>query len=204
MKLPNSAITVGQCVARYPQTARVFDEMGIDYCCGGARTVEAACIERQIESDFLLTRLEQEITCPSNPDDSAWTDASLADLCDHIEETHHHFLRYELPRLRTLTRDFVQTHAKRDPEVLALLDVMQKLHDTLEPHLSKEERELFPAICQLERSVTMPQHSPGSVRAAITEMKSEHQMIDNLLRRIRNLANCLDAASEATRVVVNS
>jgi hypothetical protein len=35
--------TVGQLVASKPSLARVFERLGIDYCCGGKRTLAVAC-----------------------------------------------------------------------------------------------------------------------------------------------------------------
>ena len=44
------AETVGEMVARRPAAARVFERFGIDYCCGGKRTLEDAA--RRAGTDY--------------------------------------------------------------------------------------------------------------------------------------------------------
>jgi regulator of cell morphogenesis and NO signaling len=49
--------TVGELVAERPGWARVFEELGIDYCCGGQRTLREACERRGLSLDAVLRRL---------------------------------------------------------------------------------------------------------------------------------------------------
>ena len=38
--------TVGELAANIPGATREFEKLGIDYCCGGNRTLGEACAER--------------------------------------------------------------------------------------------------------------------------------------------------------------
>jgi iron-sulfur cluster repair protein YtfE (RIC family) len=38
--------TVGDIVARFPVTRKLLEQYRIDYCCGGKRTLDAACVAR--------------------------------------------------------------------------------------------------------------------------------------------------------------
>ena len=41
-------------MARYPATSRLFEKLGIDYCCGGNRPLEQVCAEKQIDPEAVL------------------------------------------------------------------------------------------------------------------------------------------------------
>ena len=48
--------TVGQLVAERPGVARVFERLGIDYCCGGKQLLDAACAEKGLDADLFTAR----------------------------------------------------------------------------------------------------------------------------------------------------
>ena len=54
-----STKTVGEIAAGLPSSAREFEKLGIDYCCGGSRTLGEACAEAKISVDEALARLEK-------------------------------------------------------------------------------------------------------------------------------------------------
>ena len=51
--------TVGQIAADAPATRREFEKLGIDYCCGGNRTLAEACAQAKIDVDQALALLEK-------------------------------------------------------------------------------------------------------------------------------------------------
>ena len=93
-----TADTVGSIVAQRPGLSRVFEQAGIDYCCGGKIPLEQACRNKGIDPQQFLARLEEAAATVGD----AGVDAaamSLTALADHIEATHHAYLKTELPRL---------------------------------------------------------------------------------------------------------
>ena len=50
--------TVGAIVTEEPQLSRVFEDLGIDYCCGGKVTLGEACRRNELNPHEVLTRLE--------------------------------------------------------------------------------------------------------------------------------------------------
>ncbi len=98
MTQSNLNTSVGQWVAANPQTSRVFESLQIDYCCGGGKSLEQACWDRQLDPQQVVAQLQQAIHRDDEPTRD-WLIAPLADLCDHIEQTHHAYLNRELPRL---------------------------------------------------------------------------------------------------------
>ena len=50
----DSGTTLGELVTRHPQLARVFDGLGLDYCCGGGRTLDQACAAKPRPRSFAV------------------------------------------------------------------------------------------------------------------------------------------------------
>jgi len=178
---------VGEWVTEQPGAARVFEQFQIDYCCGGGKSLEDACSARQLDSDAVLSRLKEELTEPDNRPEQNWSAESLSALCDHIEQTHHAFLRTELPRLTQIVEKVASVHGKNHPELLELSNDFSSLRAELEPHMFKEERILFPAIRQLEQSDSRPPFPFGTVANPIRMMEHEHDAAGRALHRIREI-----------------
>ena len=136
-------MTVGQLVAEHPATARVLERFQIDYCCGGQRMLAEACREQHLDIHEVVREVEGALQ-PRADTDTNWLCEPLANLCDHIEQTHHEYLKSELPRLTELIANVVRAHAERHPELRQAQQVFAALRGELEPHLLKEERILFP------------------------------------------------------------
>ena len=192
----NVNTTVGNWVARYPQTSRVFESLQIDYCCGGKEPLEQACWDRQLDAQQVLKRLEQTIDGVDEPTND-WLNSPLGELCDHIEQTHHALLRRELPRLGAMIFKVVDAHADSHQELPTLQEVFAELCAELEPHMFKEERILFPAIRQLDRSAENPSFPFGTVANPIRVMEHEHDNAGDALSRIRELTNNYEIPDDA-------
>ena len=89
--------SVGELVVERPSRARVFEKLGIDYCCGGKKPLQQACRERNLDYPAVVSQLEQEQAAAPTQGERNWASASVTDLCDHIEQTHHQYLKQELP-----------------------------------------------------------------------------------------------------------
>jgi regulator of cell morphogenesis and NO signaling len=181
--------TVGELVAERPGRARVFEEYGIDYCCGGQTPFEQACRERELDPDTIAAKLTQADSTQSPLDEPRWTTASLAELCDHIESKHHEFMHREMPRLEAMARKVVAAHGEKYPATKEVLHVFLALKAELDYHLMKEERILFPMIRQLEASTATPQFHCGSLSNPISVMEHEHDTAGDALRKLRELTN---------------
>ena len=92
-----------------PGRARVFERLGIDYCCGGKISLEHACATKGLEPAAVAVALEA-IDLDDDADEQDWSTAPLSELCDHIVDRHHAYLREELPRLSALVEKVAQAH----------------------------------------------------------------------------------------------
>lgn len=186
MTQENLNSSVGTWVATHPQTSRVFESLQIDFCCGGGMSLEQACWDRGLDVNQVMQQLERSVT-EEEEETRNWLDASLTELCDHIERTHHAYLKEELPRLTEMVAKVVKTHGENHPELDAVQEVFASLRSELEPHMLKEERVLFPAIRRLEQTHDNPSFAFGTVANPIRMMEQEHDDAGYALSRLHTL-----------------
>jgi regulator of cell morphogenesis and NO signaling len=108
---------------------------------------------------------------------------SLTELADHIEQTHHVFMKRALPRLAQLAAKVSAAHGAGHPELLAMQDVLANLTAEIELHLDKEEKILFPAIRSLEST-----RGAAEFHSMIQVMEHEHDQAGAALERLRSLS----------------
>lgn len=185
----DQTVTVGEWVAQHPQSVRVFEEHQIDYCCGGNRSLAQACAAKGLNADRFASQLLTSIAQTQDAPEVNWSDRPLHELCNHIEATHHAYLKTELPRLAAIVEKVAKVHGPAHPELLDIRLVYMELWAELEPHMVKEERILFPAIRHLEKSSSQPRFPFGTVANPIRMMEHEHDIAGNALQRIRSLTN---------------
>jgi regulator of cell morphogenesis and NO signaling len=175
---------VGQLVAERPSRARVFEQFGIDYCCGGKKPLTQACKEKRIGPKQVLEALARsEEPATGQPD---WSAATLTELADHIEHTHHAYLKTELPRLDFMTQKVVKAHGARHPELLKVREVFVALKDEMDSHMAKEEQIFFPACRRLELETEL---SPVWLGGPIGILTDEHDDAGRALSSLRDLTH---------------
>jgi regulator of cell morphogenesis and NO signaling len=168
--------TLGELVATHPIYASVFEKIGIDFCCGGQQTLEAACRKKSLDSHTVLQMLKAfaEVPQTDSSKNIHWQHAKLTDICNFIEQTHHAYLKTELPRFSTLIAKVLSAHGKLHPELTDLSSHFGALRLEMEQHMQKEEMILFPIIREMEtQNRIIPSHC-GSVKNPIYVMEEEH------------------------------
>lgn len=103
--LADSNTSLGRLVAQRPRRAAFFQSLGLDFCCGGERSLEQACAEKQIPVSHVLEQLAafdashtqaETAQATASEDLSLWT---VPALVEHILTTHHAYLKENLPLL---------------------------------------------------------------------------------------------------------
>lgn len=183
-------LTVGEVVARHYRAAEVFNRYGIDFCCGGKKTLNKACADKNLAWETLATELDQVVHAPDMP--SQHTETWEPDfLAEFIEKTHHRYLRENLPLLQEFTSKIAKVHGARHPELKMVEKQVQLLADDLMEHMLKEERILFPyikAMCAAQRQHLQSPDTPfGTVQNPIRMMEHEHDYAGSLLENVRDL-----------------
>ncbi|CAN5856894.1 iron-sulfur cluster repair di-iron protein [soil metagenome] len=176
--------TVSDLVVERPGRSRMFEELGIDYCCGGGVPLEEACVGAGLDPGEVIAELERR-EAGQTADEAGLTGMSLVGLVDHIVETHRAFLKEELPRLSFLVDKVANAHGNAHPELLELRGVFERLRAELDEHTAKEERMLFPACRELEQGASI--FPFGSVKGPIATMMAEHVDAGDGLGKIREL-----------------
>ena len=181
----SEALTLGELVAERPERSKVFERLGLDYCCGGKRSLEDACREKGLDRASVMAELE---ACEKNEGvEPSWQTASIAELCGHIEQTHHAYLKAELPALQALVSKVLGAHGQNHPELYRVAELVGRLREELESHLLKEEQILFPMCRELERAQALPEFHCGSVGNPIRVMEYEHDQAGDAVHQIRRL-----------------
>jgi regulator of cell morphogenesis and NO signaling len=181
---------VGAIIARNPGLSHVLDAAGIDYCCGGKKTLAEACNEKGLDLRVVLHRLQDQSAAEIDRDSAAdVTSMSLTELVDHIVQTHHAYLHAELPRLAGMTQTVAATHGKRDPRLFQVQETFRAMALELWQHMFKEEECLFPMIRQLETGNRPTAVRCGAVANPIRQMEIEHDDAGSALERLRELTD---------------
>lgn len=141
---PNT--TIGQIVTDKPSRARLFERLGIDYCCGGGLTLAAACEKQGLIATAVLDEVRASDAACSDGPPVDWEARGAGALADHIEQEHHAYLKREVPRLQVLTEKVAAVHGGREPSLIELRDVYADFAGEMIEHMMKEERVLFPWI----------------------------------------------------------
>jgi regulator of cell morphogenesis and NO signaling len=172
---------VGDLVLAWPQAMRYLEGQGVDYCCGGHRSLREACeVAGRSPGEILAALINLEAPQAGAPSPQSWMNASLTELLAHIESTHHAFLRTELPRLETLLEKVLGAHGENHPELEEVFDLYQTLISDLMPHMMKEEQILFPFIRQMDAG-RPAEACFASVQSPIRVMEAEHEAVGALL-----------------------
>ena len=184
--------TVRDLAVEIPGATRVFENLGIDYCCGGDRTLDHACDAAGVTVEYVTTSLEQVNGSHPNFEEPSFLTATLAELIDHIVEKHHVFTKTEIARLRKLIDKVYGVHGQNHPELAEIRELFEALSAELEPHMMKEERVLFPYTVELEnaaRNKLSPPNPPfGTVANPVRRMMREHEDAGALLRQMRRFS----------------
>lgn len=177
--------TITRILKQHPAAARVFERHGMDYCCAGGTTLEAACAERGTDVGTLIRDLEDLIR-PAAPGADPAT-LSLPELAEHIRSTHHAYIREELPRLDAMTERVALVHGARNPRLQAVHETWRQVAQAATAHLEKEDRFLLPAETP-PGSTNSPAAATGEDAASLrTELKREHARMAEGIGRLREL-----------------
>ncbi len=187
--------TVRDLVGRYPQTRPVFEKHGIDYCCGGGKSLAEAAREHGRELPKLVDALKEALDAPTGKADATekdWYSAPLGELIRHIVDEHHAYMKTTLPRLRTLIPTVLKAHAAQHGDMLRQVQaIFNDLDEEISSHLMKEEQVLFPFITAAEahaqQRLPMLSAPCGSVCHPIQQMEYEHENAGRALAKLREV-----------------
>lgn len=185
--------TLGDFVAYYPKSRKVFEKLGFDYCCGGKQDIKSAAKDKKVKLKKLMSALEIAINeTLEKIEEKIWINEPLNDVIDHILSTHHAFTHKELPYISKLMDKVTFAHAEKHGDFLNWLNsIYQNFKDNLEEHLNIEENTLFPYIKELEASKTSkkPNIETDKFKKIIDLLSAEHDVAGEALSEMRELTS---------------
>jgi regulator of cell morphogenesis and NO signaling len=177
--------TLGEIVSKDIRKAEVFKKLGLDFCCGGKKSLKDACHEKGL--DFTAVKAELD---KANTDNSAlpkhdFNSWSLSFLADYIVNVHHSYVKQNLPVIEELSEKVANRHGQAHPELVQIMRLVEEMASELKLHLKKEELVLFPYIKQLENKEEGAGQGFASIKEPIAAMHNDHDIVGDIAEHIR-------------------
>jgi regulator of cell morphogenesis and NO signaling len=184
----NRETKVKEIALSNPAARQILEDAGLDYCCGGGKSLHEACLHADVPAEEILNRL-RENNKHIDPDEANWTSAPLSDLTRYIRDRHHRYVREAIARVQPLLDKVEAKHGKSRSEIADIRRLFTEVAREMIMHMQKEEQILFPYIDALERARST--HSSveppffQTVRNPIHAMMKEHDAAGELVKQIR-------------------
>ena len=177
---------IGDIVTQDFRAAEVFKKAGIDFCCGGSQSLEAACRDKKLD----VAEIESELEKLENSEPGSshkFNEWKLDFLCDYIVNTHHQTVMKLLPELTFYTQKIAEVHGDNHPELSEIANLFAQVDTELRQHLCNEEEVLFPAIREVLK--TNSAESKATIISEITRMTGEHEFAGGAMDKINELSH---------------
>lgn len=188
-----SSLSLAQIVNSNHKAASVFEKYHLDFCCKGKRSLEQACIEQQLTVSQITGELENVFENENKTGAIDFDKMNLTQLSDYIIQTHHAYVKIEMPQIYAYLQKVASKHGERHPELYKIFQTFAAVKEEMEGHMKKEELILFPRIKELEKLVdnenTNLQLNITYLQSPITVMEQEHDHAGNLLNDVRIFSN---------------
>jgi regulator of cell morphogenesis and NO signaling len=179
-------LTIGEIVAADFRAAELFKNAGIDFCCGGNKSIEKACIEKSVDQAVLIHQLKQLQNIPVNQA-QLFNEWNLGFLSDYIVNTHHTYVLKSLPELVFYTQKIATVHGSNHPELVEISELFLTINNELLQHLDNEEKVLFPAIKEaLNKASQKPR---ATIASEISRMSGEHEFAGGAMDKINAITS---------------
>jgi regulator of cell morphogenesis and NO signaling len=185
--------TLGEIAAKDLRKAEVFKKYGLDFCCGGKKTVKEACLAKGLDVTKVEAELKNADKSLSTAPPLRYNDWELDFLVDYIVNAHHGYVRKTIPDLYGYASKVAKVHGKHHPELVTINNLVDEVCTELSSHMVKEEKVLFPYIKELvtsKKSGSDFQKAPfTSIQSPISMMEYEHDIVGRKMEKIRVLSD---------------
>jgi regulator of cell morphogenesis and NO signaling len=190
---------IGETVAKNFRASRVFESYGLDFCCGGKKSIETACKEKNVDADKVLADLAMiEDINDINAHYQNWEPDFLV---EYIINNHHTYVTNSISTIEHHLQKVVNAHGERHPETALAQAYFTELKNELLDHMAKEEKMLFPYIKKmcfaLKNTLEIPAAPFGTVENPIKMMEAEHDNAGLLMKEINTLTNSYTPPADA-------
>lgn len=189
-KLIRKDYSLGEVVTVYPAVVKKFNDMELDYCCGGSKSLEVALKEKGVDVDKFVENLNKEFKefKFENSQYVDWREKSSEDLINHIVETHHGETFRLLKEIDPLMVKVFRVHFSHGPELLMKVhSLFGKLKCELEEHLLKEENILFPLMIKYDQA--KDKEEKKEIEEYIRIIVNEHEAAGDILKELAEVTD---------------
>lgn len=184
--------TLGELAASDLRKAEVFKKYGLDFCCGGKKTVKEACEEKGIDVTQVEKELQQsdKLQSATSARPLPYNDWGLEFLADYIVNTHHSYVKKVMPDLKAYAAKVAKVHGAQHPELIEIDRLVQETMQEMAEHTIEEETVLFPYIKRLaveNGSASTDQFA--TVKEPIDLRVQEHELVGGNMEKIRELSS---------------
>lgn len=193
----NAKQNVGDIANRQPSTVEVFDRLGIQYCCRGNETLEAACKYLGLPVDGVLSELNRAADL-NRRTKAPWADPILESMIGNLLRTRKVLVQQDLPRIQHLAHAVSSCDLREHPNALHLSYLSATLKHEIESHFTEEAQTVFPKIRELELAYMGSSSGRGNfnkVRDELAHMTHEHGEVGSLLSRIQEVTQDYNATA---------
>jgi regulator of cell morphogenesis and NO signaling len=186
--------SLGEIVTDDFRSATIFKKAGLDFCCGGKKSLESACAEKKADPDNIINQL-LELEKSGNDKGNNYKEWSPSFLSDYIVNSHHKYVLKTLPDLVFYTKKIREVHGERHTELNEVADLFSQINTELIQHLNNEEKVLFPAIKQVQENDSLAMKTV--ISSEIDRMTGEHEFAGNAMDRINELTSGYSVPSDS-------
>jgi regulator of cell morphogenesis and NO signaling len=189
--MKESKKTIGEIVAEDYRTAKIFENHGIDFCCGGKTILSAICMEKGIDVASITEELE---AAKSNPVERSQNFASweLSFLIGYIINVHHTYIQENTGQIAAYAHKIAEVHGGHHPEVREIAAIFNKMVSDLTVHLKEEEETFFPAVKRVDMDkktgATPAASDLETIKNSLVKLSKEHEEVGDAIHKIRHLA----------------
>ena len=182
--------TVGQIAAKDIRKAEVFRQYGIDFCCGGKKSLKQVCEEKGLKVSEVENALNNVNASKAFENYDRWSPDFLA---DYIYNKHHQYYYDVAPVINELLIKVANHHGEHYPELLEAYRLYSSLSQELNDHFAKEEKVLFPFIKALVLSKqtgnVQDLQNQFTLSVPIQMMESDHEAAGQILAELSTITN---------------
>lgn len=191
MDLKNT--TIGEIVKTNYKASDVFKKYGIDFCCGGGKSIAYVCEKNGLNEEDLIAEINKTLNT-TREEGLPYDQWPIDLLASYIPKIHHKYVEENIPVLLAYLDKIAKVHGKDHPELFEIKSLFEGCAGELTKHMKKEEFMVFPYVkklVELKESGTHTWEKPsfGSIENPINQMEEEHTGEGERFRKIVELSN---------------
>ena len=191
--------TLASIVTNNNQAVPILEKHDLDYCCKGKRTLSAACLEKGLPVNDIVSELQQ-LAVIEDKQHIPFTAMNAEQLISYIIIHHHFYVKQSMSSILNHLEKVVTKHGDHFPYMRRVLKLFLEIKEDMTTHMQKEENILFPRIKGLEVLFNKNEAADiadNYINAPIEVMEAEHDHAGEILYEIRQLTNNYTTPAEA-------